>query len=58
MEIVLVLKCFLDIEQYMLNLKCQFRYHPQRPQRASLAHVGSQVSTYFDVESPTLEDLR
>ena len=55
MKIVLVLKCFLDIEQYMLNLKCQFRYLPQR---ASLAHVGSQVSTYFDVESPTLEDLR
>ena len=36
MKIVLVLKCFLDIEQYMLNLKCQFRYLSRR---ASLAHV-------------------
>ena len=51
MKIVLVLKCFLDIEQYG-EFKMSLSISP------SLAHVGSQVSTYFDVESPTLEDLR
>ena len=40
MKIILVSKYSLDIEQYMLNLKCQFRYLPQR---ASLARVGSQL---------------
>ena len=43
MNIVLVSKFSLDLEQYMLNLKCQFWY---RPQRASLARIGSQIMCF------------